>query len=403
MKDKDKGIINDLVKLAGIENALEEAEVKEAIKDYPEVTYNDIVKALNKLGIAVIKAKAADYDEIGPDFEDLDSEEDVDVDKMIQEADRDNELSALSNDPVRVYLKEIGQIPLLKADEEQKLGKQVYDARIAKQFLENAQANNEELDKKTINMNLKLIEKGEEAASKLTEANYRLVVSIAKKYERSGMNFLDLIQDGNMGLMKAVEKYEYQKGFKFSTYATWWIRQAISRSIAEKSRTIRIPVHMNETINKMNKIKRELMQDIGREPTDEEIANKLGESVEKIQYIKSIARDPMSLETPVGEEDDSALGDFISDPNSVTPQDFLEKELLTESLDDILEKYLTDKEEKIIRMRYGQFDGKEYTLEEIGKIMGITRERVRQIENKALDKLRTKAGASEKLKPFYVK
>ena len=399
---KDKELLNELIKLAGPQKELDEQEIKDAIKDNKEIKIAQIAKALKKEGISVIKSKTISLDEeIYLDFTgDIETEELIDIDKILSDVNKDD-INFIDNDPVRVYLKEIGQIPLLKIDEEQKLGKQVYDGRLAKQFLENARLNGEELEPKVERNNLKLVTQGEIASNKLAEANYRLVVSIAKKYERSGMNFLDLIQDGNMGLMKAVEKYEYQKGFKFSTYATWWIRQAISRSIAEKSRTIRIPVHMNETINKMNK--RELMQDIGREPTDDEIAQKLGENVEKIQYIKSIARDPMSLETPVGEEDDSSLGDFISDPSSITPHDYLEKELLKESLDEILEKYLTDKEEKIIRMRYGIYDSREYTLEEIGKIMGITRERVRQIENKAIDKIRAKASDSIKQQNFHFK
>ncbi|RNB86367.1 RNA polymerase sigma factor RpoD [Brevibacillus panacihumi] len=271
------------------------------------------------------------------------------------------------NDPVRMYLKEIGRVPLLSAEEEIKLA-------------------------------LRIEQGDEEAKRRLAEANLRLVVSIAKRYVGRGMLFLDLIQEGNMGLIKAVEKFDYRKGFKFSTYATWWIRQAITRAIADQARTIRIPVHMVETINKLIRVSRQLLQELGREPMPEEIAEKMDLTPEKVREIMKIAQEPVSLETPIGEEDDSHLGDFIEDQDALEPSDAAAYELLKEQLEDVLDT-LTDREENVLRLRFGLDDGRTRTLEEVGKVFGVTRERIRQIEAKALRKLRHPS-RSKRLKDF---
>ncbi|WP_370520121.1 RNA polymerase sigma factor RpoD [Lactobacillus sp. HBUAS51381] len=271
------------------------------------------------------------------------------------------------NDPVRMYLKEIGRVNLLTADQEVALALRI----------ENGE---------------------EEAKQELAEANLRLVVSIAKRYVGRGMQFLDLIQEGNMGLMKAVEKFDYRKGFKFSTYATWWIRQAITRAIADQARTIRIPVHMVETINKLIRIQRQLLQDLGREPTPEEIGAEMDMPTEKVREILKIAQEPVSLETPIGEEDDSHLGDFIEDQDATSPADHAAYELLKEQLESVLDT-LTDREENVLRLRFGLDDGRTRTLEEVGKVFGVTRERIRQIEAKALRKLRHPS-RSKQLKDF---
>ncbi|BCG60282.1 MULTISPECIES: RNA polymerase sigma factor RpoD [Paenibacillus] len=271
------------------------------------------------------------------------------------------------NDPVRMYLKEIGRVPLLSADDEVELAMRIKNG-------------------------------DEEAKRRLAEANLRLVVSIAKRYVGRGMLFLDLIQEGNMGLIKAVEKFDHNKGFKFSTYATWWIRQAITRAIADQARTIRIPVHMVETINKLIRVSRQLLQELGREPTPEEIAAEMELSVEKVREIMKIAQEPVSLETPIGEEDDSHLGDFIEDQEALAPADAAAYELLKEQLEDVLDT-LTEREENVLRLRFGLDDGRTRTLEEVGKVFGVTRERIRQIEAKALRKLRHPS-RSKRLKDF---
>lgn len=275
--------------------------------------------------------------------------------------------SVRMNDPVRMYLKEIGRVPLLNADQEIDLAKRI--------------ENNDD-----------------EAKQELAEANLRLVVSIAKRYVGRGMSFLDLIQEGNMGLMKAVDKFDYRLGFKFSTYATWWIRQAITRAIADQARTIRIPVHMVETINKLIRIQRQLLQDLGREPTPEEIGVEMDMSTDKVREILKIAQEPVSLETPIGEEDDSHLGDFIEDKDATSPEQHASYELLKEQLEEVLDT-LTDREENVLRLRFGLNDGRTRTLEEVGRVFGVTRERIRQIEAKALRKLRHPS-RSNQLKDF---
>jgi RNA polymerase primary sigma factor len=271
------------------------------------------------------------------------------------------------NDPVRMYLKEIGRVNLLSAEDEIKLANRIEGG-------------------------------DEEAKRRLAEANLRLVVSIAKRYVGRGMLFLDLIQEGNMGLIKAVEKFDYRKGFKFSTYATWWIRQAITRAIADQARTIRIPVHMVETINKLIRVQRQLLQDLGREPTPEEIGEDMDLTPDKVREILKIAQEPVSLETPIGEEDDSHLGDFIEDQDATSPSEHAAYELLKEQLEDVLDT-LTDREENVLRLRFGLDDGRTRTLEEVGKVFGVTRERIRQIEAKALRKLRHPS-RSKRLKDF---
>ena len=293
--------------------------------------------------------------------------------QIVDEQERDKELfeQALSDigldDPVKMYLKDIGRVPLLSAEEE---------ITLAKRMMENDVA----------------------AKKRLSEANLRLVVSIAKRYVGRGMLFLDLIQEGNLGLMKAVEKFDYQKGFKFSTYATWWIRQSITRAIADQARTIRIPVHMVETINKLTRMQRLLLQELGREPTPEEIAEKMGVTEDRVHEILKIAQDPVSLETPIGEEEDSHLGDFIEDEKTMTPGDSVAYTMLKEQLLGVLDT-LTPREEKVLRLRYGLDDGKPRTLEEVGREFNVTRERIRQIEAKALRKLRHPS-RSKKLKDF---
>ena len=321
---------------------------------------DEVFNALENSGIDVLKD---DMEDIEPDAEDLEEVEDIDVNDI----DVDNLEGVSIDDPVRMYLREIGKIPLLTYDQELDLAKKVLA--------------------------------GDEAAKqKLAESNLRLVVSIAKKYVGRGMLFLDLIQEGNMGLIKAVEKFDYTKGYKFSTYATWWIRQAITRAIADQARTIRIPVHMVETINRLIRTSRQLLQQNGREPTPEEIAKEMDVSVERVLEIQKIAQDPVSLETPIGEEDDSHLGDFIQDEDSPSPQDAASYTMLREQLDEVMST-LTPREAKVLKLRFGLDDGKARTLEEVGKEFQVTRERIRQIEAKALRKLRHPS-RSKKLKEY---
>jgi len=295
------------------------------------------------------------------------------------------DLESSLDDPVRMYLREIGRVPLLSAEEEVRLARRMERGRI-------------ELLKPVVSREYRIIEDGEEAQRRLTEANLRLVVSVAKKYIGRGMSLLDLIQEGNIGLIRAVEKFDYTKGYKFSTYATWWIRQAITRAIADQARTIRIPVHMVETINRLIRISRRLLQDLGREPTSEEIAEQMEISPEKVREIIKVSQEPVSLETPIGEEDDSHLGDFIEDHTALAPADAASHQLLKEQVEDVLDS-LTERERKVLQLRFGLDDGRSRTLEEVGKEFHVTRERIRQIEAKALRKLRHPS-RSRKLKDY---
>ena len=357
-------------------NKTEEDKVKEIIekaKSKGKITYGELATELDEANPDQIDKVFDAFEDLGvdilqedleePDIEDLQEVEDIPV----EELDLNNMDGVNIDDPVRMYLREIGRIPLLTYDEELDLAKRV-------------------------------LEGDEEAKQKLVESNLRLVVSIAKKYVGRGMLFLDLIQEGNMGLIKAVEKFDYTKGFKFSTYATWWIRQAITRAIADQARTIRIPVHMVETINKLIRTSRHLLQQMGREPTPEEIAKEMEIPVEKVMEIQKIAQDPVSLETPIGEEDDSHLGDFIQDDDSPAPQDSAAYTMLKEQLEEVMNT-LTPREAKVLKLRFGLEDGKARTLEEVGKEFMVTRERIRQIEAKALRKLRHPS-RSKKLKDY---
>jgi RNA polymerase primary sigma factor len=292
------------------------------------------------------------------------------------------------DDPVRMYLREIGRVPLLNAEEEVRLAR----------LMERGKGERLHADNLKAVPNRRFIAEGEEAQRRLTEANLRLVVSVAKKYIGRGMNLLDLIQEGNIGLIRAVEKFDYTKGYKFSTYATWWIRQAITRAIADQARTIRIPVHMVETINRLIRINRRLLQDLGREPTSEEIAAQMDISAEKVREIIKISQEPVSLETPIGEEDDSHLGDFLEDHTALAPAEAASHQLLKEQVEDVLDS-LTDRERKVLQLRFGLDDGRSRTLEEVGKEFHVTRERIRQIEAKALRKLRHPS-RSRKLKDY---
>ncbi|TGY67120.1 RNA polymerase sigma factor RpoD [Dubosiella muris] len=339
-----------------------------------------------------------DYELEGEDdlSDDMDDDENS-IDDSISQLEQSfaNASHAKINDPVKMYLKEIGQIPLLDPKEEPIIAKRIQDGAEAKEKL-GSDPNLDEAEKKALD---RKIDDGEQAKQLLISSNLRLVVSIAKKYVGRGMLFLDLIQEGNCGLIKAVEKFDYTKGFKFSTYATWWIRQSITRAIADQARTIRIPVHMVETINKLTRIQRQLVQDLGRDPLPEEIAEKMeGISAEKVREIQKIALDPVSLETPIGEEDDSHLGDFIEDKDTLSPDDYTNNQLLKDEINAVLQG-LTEREEKVLRLRFGLLDGRTRTLEEVGKEFNVTRERIRQIEAKALRKLKH-PNRSKRLKDF---
>ena len=413
-------IIKKLVELAGDDGFVDLDDVTPYAKPGSELYFNIMRELLNNdidiIEPAEFLSDDATESEETSELETLEEDDELDDDNEEDEPD-DLSLSELDveeeelinidtiastvkiDDPVRMYLKEIGQIPLLNHEDEQKYAIRVSNGRYAKEQLEAYEANAIELSDEDLEELRNTLEIAQRAKNKLVEANYRLVVSIAKRYVGRGLLFLDLIQEGNMGLMRAVDKFDYEKGFKFSTYATWWIRQAITRAVADQARTIRIPVHMVETINKMIRIQRQLIQDLGREPAIEEIAEKMGITPEKVQNIQRIAKEPISLEAHVGEEEDSSLGDFISDPNALTPHEFMLQEMVKQTLDEVLET-LTDREEKVLRLRYGLFDGKNHTLEEVGREFGVTRERIRQIEAKALRKLRSPS-RQNKLKEFY--
>lgn len=360
-----------------VEQSIEDEKVKnilEKAKKQGKITYGEIASELDDANPDQIEKVFDAFEELNvdlkedlddeePDLEDLEEVEDI----KIEEINLSTLEGVSTDDPVRMYLREIGRIPLLNYEEELEIAE-------------------------------KVLEGDEEAKQRLAESNLRLVVSIAKKYVGRGMLFLDLIQEGNMGLIKAVDKFDYKKGFKFSTYATWWIRQAITRAIADQARTIRIPVHMVETINKLIRTSRHLLQKLGREPSPEEIAEELEMPVEKVMEIQKIAQDPVSLETPIGEEDDSHLGDFIQDEDSPAPHDSAAYTLLKEQLEEVMNT-LTPREAKVLKLRFGLEDGKARTLEEVGREFAVTRERIRQIEAKALRKLRHPS-RSKKLRDY---
>ncbi len=362
-----KDLVKDLVMKGKRKGALSYSEVADSLQglELGPDQMDEIYEALADAGIDVVGDRGEetviedDAVEVGEDAETVEEEE-VEIDLSVPEG-------IAIDDPVRMYLKEIGRVPLLSADDEVELAKR--------------------------------IEQGdEEAKRRLAEANLRLVVSIAKRYVGRGMLFLDLIQEGNLGLIKAVEKFDYRKGYKFSTYATWWIRQAITRAIADQARTIRIPVHMVETINKLIRVTRQLVQELGREPLPEEIAEQMDITIERVREIQKISQEPVSLETPIGEEEDSHLGDFIEDQDAPAPAEAASFRLLKEQLEEVLET-LTPREEKVLRLRFGLDDGRARTLEEVGHVFGVTRERIRQIEAKALRKLRHPS-RSKKLKDY---
>ena len=349
-------------------------------------TLDDLYNWIDENMIEFIDGDELDEDDLNEDDlndEDLDEEDSIAEEISQLEKTFANASHAKINDPVKMYLKEIGQIPLLDPKEEPIIARQIQEGEQAKEDIKNPDLSDEEKKKLA-----KIIADGEEAKQTLISSNLRLVVSIAKKYVGRGMLFLDLIQEGNCGLIKAVEKFDYTKGFKFSTYATCWIRQSITRAIADQARTIRIPVHMVETINKLTRIQRQLVQDLGRDPMPEEIAEKMENiSAEKVREIQKIALDPVSLETPIGEEDDSHLGDFIEDKDTLSPDDYTNNQLLKDEINAVLQG-LTEREEKVLRLRFGLLDGRTRTLEEVGKEFNVTRERIRQIEAKALRKLK---------------
>lgn len=381
-------------------NMLEYQEIADFFKDLnldPE-KFEMVIDYLEQNGIDVLKI--SNDDDVDDDII-LDDEDEVEVEKI--------DLSVLEGvsveDPVRMYLKEIGKVPLLSADEEIELAQNMEDGAVAtekinvlKGRLDGASEEEKAEIKEEIKTLQRDVDKGADAKKRLAEANLRLVVSIAKRYVGRGMLFLDLIQEGNLGLIKAVEKFDYKKGYKFSTYATWWIRQAITRAIADQARTIRIPVHMVETINKLIRVSRQLLQELGREPSPEEIAKEMNMPVERVREILKISQEPVSLETPIGEEEDSHLGDFVKDDNVPVPADAAAFTLLKEQLEEVLGT-LTEREQKVLTLRFGLEDGRARTLEEVGKEFNVTRERIRQIEAKALRKLRHPS-RSRKLKDY---
>ena len=381
-KSQIEEIVAQLLEKGRKNGVLTQSEISDALHEQTDLTaeqLDDIYVTLNKLNIEVVSDVEDDDkdDALEPD-DDVDDEHDASSEKNIS-IDLSVDASVNIDDPVRMYLKEIGRVPLLSADEEIVLAKQI-------------EAGAEE------DATYKEIQLSKKAKKKLVDANLRLVVSIAKRYVGRGMLFLDLIQEGNLGLIKAVDKFDYTKGYKFSTYATWWIRQAITRAIADQARTIRIPVHMVETINKLIRISRQLLQDKGREPTPEEIAEGMGITAERVREIQKIAQEPVSLETPIGEEEDSHLGDFIEDQDAVAPDDAASYILLQEQIEDVF-TCLTDREQQVLILRFGLKDGKPRTLEEVGQHFNVTRERIRQIEGKALTKLRNR-GKRDKIKDF---
>ncbi len=383
MLEKKKAIKKELIEKGKRKGVLSYKEITDAFEEV-EITPEEIEQLYDKFekeGIELVEDLDKELEEIEVSKEEL---EDLSVPEGIN-----------IDDHVKMYLKEIGKVNLLTAEEELSLAKRMADGEEAKERIEELGDEISDEDSERLNF---LIDDGEKAKKSLAEANLRLVVSIAKRYVGRGMLFLDLIQEGNLGLIKAVDKFDYTKGYKFSTYATWWIRQAITRAIADQARTIRIPVHMVETINKLVRVSRQLVQELGREPTPEELAKELNMPVEKVREISKISQEPVSLETPIGEEEDSHLGDFIPDDDAPAPSEAASFVLLKEQLGAVL-KTLTPREAKVLRLRFGLDDGRARTLEEVGKEFEVTRERIRQIEAKALRKLRHPS-RSKKLKDF---
>ncbi|MDE6891651.1 MAG: RNA polymerase sigma factor RpoD [Lachnospiraceae bacterium] len=395
-------------KLAGLlavarkkKNVLEYQEIVDYFNDITlgEEQFDKILELLEQNGVDVLRI--TEDEEVDDEEIILTEEDEVDVEKI----DLSIPDGVSIEDPVRMYLKEIGKVPLLTAEEEIELAQKMETGAVAKEkipVLEKRIDGADETEAEELREEIRNLQKdldvGDEAKKRLAEANLRLVVSIAKRYVGRGMLFLDLIQEGNLGLIKAVEKFDYRKGYKFSTYATWWIRQAITRAIADQARTIRIPVHMVETINKLIRVSRQLLQELGREPLPEEIAEEMNLPVERVREILKISQEPVSLETPIGEEEDSHLGDFIQDDNVPVPADAAAFTLLKEQLVEVLGT-LTEREQKVLRLRFGLDDGRARTLEEVGKEFNVTRERIRQIEAKALRKLRHPS-RSRKLKDY---
>jgi RNA polymerase primary sigma factor len=373
--------VKDLITRGKEQGFLTSEEIGAALvqAELPPESMDAVLQVFNDEGIEIVEP----------------SEEDEDPGRVAMiRREEELALKAPTNDPVRMYLKEIGKVPLLTAEEEVDLAKRIEAGLFASEKL----ATSRKIADKT-RKDLEAIERdGQLAKKKLVEANLRLVVSIAKRYVGRGMLFLDLIQEGNLGLIRAVEKFDYTKGYKFSTYATWWIRQAITRAIADQARTIRIPVHMVETINKLIRIQRQLLQDLGREPSPEEIAKEMDLTPDKVREILKVSQEPVSLETPIGEEEDSHLGDFIEDSDAVVPVDAASFILLQEQLDSVLHT-LSEREKKVIQLRFGLTDGHPRTLEEVGREFGVTRERIRQIESKTLSKLRHPS-RSQKLRDY---
>jgi RNA polymerase primary sigma factor len=387
--------VESIIRAAKAEGSITAADLAEKLSTLdltPDET-DQVYQRLVGLGIEVVEDEAITEEAEADEDEVVAEAPDVDEDRVRARREADEALKAPTNDPVRMYLKEIGRVALLTGQQEVELAQRIESGLMAEEQLQGGKVS------ATREEDLRWQRRdGAMAKRHLVEANLRLVVSIAKRYVGRGMAFLDLIQEGNLGLIRAVEKFDYAKGFKFSTYATWWIRQAITRAIADQARTIRIPVHMVETINKLVRIQRQLLQDLGREPTAEEIAEQMELTPEKVREIQKISQEPVSLETPVGEEEDSNLGDFIEDAEAPVPLERASFRLLQEQLESVLHT-LSEREKEVIRLRFGLVDGQPRTLEDVGKKFGVTRERIRQIESKTLSKLRHPS-RSQKLRDY---
>ncbi len=400
-KDLEYDEVKRLLSKGQSRGVLTQDEVLDTLQslDLSPEQIDNIYLLLGELGVEIVEGPSAES------LQDLEIEEEAEEEEEEEEKEEEKEkelekelevaLKAPTNDPVRMYLKEIGKVPLLTAAEEVTLAKKIEAGEEASARLHEPGVKFAREEKRQLH---RTEQEGLNAKKKVVEANLRLVVSIAKRYVGRGMLFLDLIQEGNLGLIRAVEKFDYRKGYKFSTYATWWIRQAITRAIADQARTIRIPVHMVETINKLIRVQRQLLQDLGREPTPEEIAEQMELTPEKVREILKVSQEPVSLETPIGEEEDSHLGDFIEDVEAVVPVDAASFTLLQEQLEGVLDT-LNEREKKVIQLRFGLTDGHPRTLEEVGREFGVTRERIRQIESKTLSKLRHPS-RSQKLKDY---